>query len=264
MENPHGAESPVTAGGGTGRAGWGPRPAGTDAEVARVPLSRAQAAVLAAVAAGAPGAGETPQLRGPVSLAALTAATGLHENTLRGHLEALLRSGLVRRRRSSPSGRGRPAWLYEVAGGQAGGRLRAEYAGLAGALAASIHRTSPTPREDAVAAGVDWGRELARAAGRHGGSPAEDVLALLTELGFAPRPHDRPAGAAPRDVALTRCPLLDAARRYPDVVCGVHLGIVRGAFAEWGTDGDGTELVPFAEPEACLLRLPPAAAGATP
>ena len=73
---------------------------------------------------------------------------------------------------------------------------------------------------------------------------------MLEEIGFAPE--------ANRDssvVRLTRCPLLDTARRYPDVVCAVHVGIVRGALEEYGAGTVGAELLPFAEPGACLLHL---------
>jgi predicted ArsR family transcriptional regulator len=56
---------------------------------------------------------------------------------------------------------------------------------------------------------------------------------------------------------LTQCPLLDAARTHPDVVCGVHLGIVRGALQEWGTSLGEVELLPFSEPGACRLLMPP-------
>ena len=56
-------------------------------------------------------------------------------------------------------------------------------------------------------------------------------------------------------VRLTRCPLLEAAHKYPDVVCGVHLGLAEGALEEYGADPEGTELLPFAEPGACRLHL---------
>jgi hypothetical protein len=49
--------------------------------------------------------------------------------------------------------------------------------------------------------------------------------------------------------------LLEAAHQYPDVVCGVHLGLTQGALEEFGADPVGTELLPFAEPGACRLHL---------
>ena len=46
--------------------------------------------------------------------------------------------------------------------------------------------------------------------------------------------------------------LLEAARSHPDVVCGVHLGIVEGALQEWAMPSQTAELLPFSEPGACL------------
>lgn len=41
--------------------------------------------------------------------------TGLHGNTIREHLVALVESGQIRRFSDQPNGRGRPVWLYESA-----------------------------------------------------------------------------------------------------------------------------------------------------
>jgi predicted ArsR family transcriptional regulator len=188
----------------------------------------------------------------PTTLAALATASGLHANTVGEHLHALVSSGLARRHPEAPEGRGRPAWLYEATGKDVASHP--EYAGLASALAAAIHRTSTSPTEDAVDAGRGWGHQLARERGARPASSAvaarREVVGLLDEMGFAPQADARSAV-----VALTRCPLLETAHEYPDVVCGVHLGLVRGALEEYGADPDGTELVPFAEPGACRLHL---------
>lgn len=188
----------------------------------------------------------------PTRLAALAALCGLHANTVREHLDALVRQGLARRHPARPQGRGRPAWLYRAAGADAA--PSPEYAGLAAALAATIHRTSTSPVADAASAGAEWGRALARERGaspeRSGVAARRKVVSLFDEIGFAPQ-----ADARSSVVRLTRCPLLEAAHRYPDVVCGVHLGLAQGALAEYGADPGGARLVPFAEPGACRLQL---------
>jgi predicted ArsR family transcriptional regulator len=182
----------------------------------------------------------------------LARAAGLHENTVREHLDALGEEGWVVRHRAAPSGRGRPAWLYEAV--DADPAAGSEYAGLASALASSIHHRSPSPREDALAAGWSWGRDLAgqREAGPRPTAAAarREVVDLLDDLGFAPDTD----GTA-RRVRLTRCPLLEAAHRYPDVVCAVHLGLAQGALEEYGAEPDRVRLTPFAEPGACVLQL---------
>ena len=188
----------------------------------------------------------------PLAQAAIVEATGLHANTVREHLDGLRRQGLVRRIRAEPAGRGRPAWLYEATDNEAAG---SEYAGLAAALAAAIARTSDTPAQTAAAAGEEWGHDLARDRGAVPVRPEvarRHVVHLLGELGFEPED-----GESSARVRLTGCPLLEAAHRYPEVVCAVHLGIVRGALEEYGADPAGSELVPFAEPGACRLVVPP-------
>ncbi|MGB8651903.1 MAG: helix-turn-helix domain-containing protein [Mycobacteriales bacterium] len=211
-------------------------PEGVPAGAAEAGQPRARAAVLAALR----------RQPGPVTLNGLAAATGLHPNTLREHLEALVDAGRVQRTRAQPSGRGRPAALYEAL---PEGRGPSEYAGLAVALAGALRRTSAAPREDALRAGAEWGRVLVRERPSGGTSDArQQVVELLAELRFAP-------GADGSLVRLTRCPLLEAARSDPEVVCSVHLGIVRGALTELGTDPAGSSLEPFSEPGACRLSL---------
>jgi predicted ArsR family transcriptional regulator len=189
----------------------------------------------------------------PLTQAALVRVTGLHPNTVREHLETLVHRGLVARSRAEPKGRGRPAWLYASIAAEPD---TSEYAGLVAALASAIARNSQDPRADAILAGEDWGHDLARNRGARPTSPEsarEHVAAMFDDLGF--QPDQEPAAA---DVLrLTRCPLLEAARRHPDVVCGVHLGIARGALAAYGADPAGSDVFPFAEPGACLLVVPP-------
>ena len=220
------------------RPGFGPV---TGSGRSTTPLSRPRAGLLGVLRAQAE----------PVTLAALATLSGLHVNTVREHLDALVRQGLAKRHTAAPHGRGRPAWLYAAIDEDA---PASEYAGLAAALAATISRSSATPAEDAATAGADWGRRLADERGAHqerdAAAAARQVMDLLDDLGFGAQP-DPENGV----VRLTSCPLLEAAHQYPDIVCGVHLGLVRGALTAYGGDPEGTELLPFAEPGACLLRL---------
>jgi predicted ArsR family transcriptional regulator len=197
-------------------------------------------------------------LAAPATLAAVCAATSLHPNTVREHLEALERDGLVRRAKAEPRGRGRPAWEYSVVPGGQDPLVR-EYAGLAATLAAALRRHSRRPREDSVDAGRAWGAELAAGASPPEGPAAvarrRAVVALLDRLRFSPT-----TGPQARTVRLTRCPLLGVAEQYPDVVCSIHRGLVEGALDRWGDRTTRVQLVPFAEPGACTLTMTTAAA----
>lgn len=189
---------------------------------------------------------------GPATAAELGARTGQHPNTVREHLDALVHDGLLDTVTETPGGRGRPATLYRPTAADPAVGVH-DYAGLATALAGHLARTSADPEADARAAGVDWGRELV---GEYAGSddPRARVLEVLARLGFGPDPDtDDPA----RGIALRSCPLLDAAGRYPRVVCQVHLGIIEGVLDQLGAmTGAGLDLIAFAEPGACRLFLP--------
>ncbi|MBJ7359363.1 MAG: helix-turn-helix domain-containing protein [Nocardioides sp.] len=187
----------------------------------------------------------------PVSVAALVRLTRLHENTVREHLNALVGTGRVRRTRAPATGRGRPAWLYLS---WEGGPEEAQYAGLAAALSRAVAGSAADPTAVAEAQGRAWGRDMVvRQHDDDGSSTAASVVvATLDDLRFAPRV----APEEPTVVRLERCPLLETAHRFPDVVCAVHLGMVRGVLERLGESTEGTGLRPFAEPGACLLELP--------
>lgn len=192
------------------------------------------------------------------SLAALAESAGLHVNTVREQLQQLLDAGLADREAAPATGRGRPAWLYRAT---ARTDQVTEYAGLATTLAVALHRHSPDPTGDAVAAGTEWGHALARRTERPteeptGAGARRQVTTVLDRMGFDPRPDDEH-----HTLRLTRCPLLEAAQKHPDVICAVHLGIAKGALAEYGADDSAVDLLPFAEPGACLLHLTGQTAG---
>jgi predicted ArsR family transcriptional regulator len=201
---------------------------------------------------------------GPCTVSSLAVLTGQHENTIREHLDALVDEELAIKYQSTEHLRGRPAWLYRLADQRDQFRT-GEYAGLASALAGSIARSSSHPNDDAIEAGRTWARELVRDAALNPDKNPGDstklsaiatrrkVISLLIRLGFAPK-HN--VGLTKNK--LTRCPLLDAARQYPDIICNVHLGIIRGALNEFGattTEIDKADLQPFSEPGSCLLRM---------
>ena len=188
-----------------------------------------------------------------MTLRTLAGMMTLHPNTVREHVDTLVHAGLAARVREQPNGRGRPAWVYEVTPSLS---EASEYAMLAVVLSSAIARSSSQPSTDADLAGQEWGRDLARRRGATSTtaeSARDRAVELLDDLGFEPRqdPDDRSS------VRLTRCPLLEAARSNPDIVCNVHLGMVRGVLREYGANTTGSDLVPFAEHGACILIVPP-------
>jgi predicted ArsR family transcriptional regulator len=239
------------------RPGYGPAPPPPDP--AALGLSPARADILdRLLVAGGSG----------LSVAEAARLTALHENTAREHLDALTERGFAERDRQPAQGRGRPAWRYTARRYPSPGGNAAEYATVAAVMASFIARTATDPQQQGLRLGEQWGRDLAErqagdpsagpARGRRGHAGARrQLLDLLDNLGFAP--HQR---AGDDTVLLTRCPLLDIARREPAVVCAMHLGLARSVLASHGGSPVDTELVAFAEPGACHLIVPRSAPAA--
>lgn len=198
------------------------------------------------------------ELRGagkPLDVAELASRVGLHHNTVRSHLDVLMRAGLVSgetERRELP---GRPRVVYRPSSpnneeGGDGFRL------LAHILTSYLAGSAADPDAEAREAGRIWGRYLIeRPAPFAKLSPRESLnrlTGLLSRLGFSPELDDT---VPDRRILLHHCPFEDLATTHPEVTCGVHLGLVRGALAEMGAPVEGTRLDRFVEPSLCIAHF---------
>ncbi|AXH96701.1 helix-turn-helix transcriptional regulator [Ornithinimicrobium avium] len=204
---------------------------------------------------------------------ALAEATGLHDNTVRFHLERLVADGLVERRQGRSPGPGRPPLVF-VARRDQDGAGHDNYELIAGALAMHLG-DGEEAMVAAEAAGRAWGRSHAGSAGSPGSpghaggpdradAPAGDWEAGLDELvrvmdgaGFAPEITDAADGAT---VRVHHCPFGNLAREDRTVPCAVHLGLMRGVAEVAGGAVRVEGLEPFVTPSLCLAHLAPAAA----
>jgi len=76
------------------------------------------------------------------------------------------------------------------------------------------------------------------------------LVDLLAELAFAPKRM-----SASDRIGLRHCPFLELARVRSEVVCPVHLGLMREAVAGWDVPVSVEKLTPFAEPGLCVVQL---------
>jgi predicted ArsR family transcriptional regulator len=81
------------------------------------------------------------------------AHVGLHQNTVRSHLDLLVDSGYAVRRSDAPTGPGRPRMVYEATAASEG---ESDYRLLAEVLARHLLATSERPGEAAMHAGRIW------------------------------------------------------------------------------------------------------------
>lgn len=188
----------------------------------------------------------------PRGVEELAGALGVHANTVRFHLDALVAEGAVSRRTQAPVGRGRPRTVYTGTPGMDRGGARG-YRLLAQVLVGGLAAKDAQGRGDAEAAGRAWGGFLVDAAqppATTGAAAVARLTALLADLGFEP-------AAEPGAIRLRHCPFLELAEEHGQVVCSVHLGLMRGALAAMDAPLTAERLEPFAAPDSCLARLAP-------
>lgn len=181
---------------------------------------------------------------------------GLHPNTARFHLDALVETGLAERSTEDRSAPGRPKVLYATPPGAV--TEEDGYRVLAEILTGALEHTASTPGAAAEAAGAERGRALA--AEQVGPGPtrvsaaraADAVVEDLGRLGFESRAVSTRAG---RRIDIVPCPYLDLARSRPDVVCAVHRGLMQGVLDQLGAPLTVERLEAFAEPGRCVAHL---------
>lgn len=205
-----------------------------------------------------------------MTAAELGEVLGLHQTTVRFHLDQLVAGGIVEAHFVRAGRVGRPSKRYFVAQEEVPVESSPQvgpYQVLAGLLAGALDPAGerPTPEE----AGRRWVRERLGAVPAVTGSRAEaapaattgewlaavgGVVDLLEEWGYFPDLEvDGRQGDA--HLVLRDCPFLDLARVRPEVVCGVHRGLLRGALEMAGESGARVTLQPFTGPRTCQAHL---------
>jgi predicted ArsR family transcriptional regulator len=260
-----------------------PPPLATDTPRHRALSSVSRAGILGLLR-GAPGG---------LTAAEAARASGLHPSTVRAHLDQLGEAALVVREAERHGAPGRPAWRYRAV--EAPAPVDSLYHDLAAALVSHLARAEENPAAAGEQAGRDWGRRLARgdaggvSAGPSGTArsarsgtarsarsgtarsarsgtarsgpartravgPIDGLVGVLDQLGFTPQVVSRD-GPDAGVVHLRTCPFMDLVANNPDVVCGLHLGVIRGALGGLGASTAGTELEPFGVEGACVVRV---------
>lgn len=191
----------------------------------------------------------------PLSVGEIAAHVGLHPNTARFHLDALVDGGFIDRATEDRVLPGRPRMLYQARpGGTRPGRR--SYHLLAEILTSFVAAQSPQATKSALEAGRSWGRYLTEKPPPFRQVDAtfatEQLVATLDEIGFAP---EAVTSGGHREIRLRHCPFRETAERHPEVVCAIHLGLMKGVLQELDAPLDADRLDPFVEPSLCVAHL---------
>lgn len=216
-----------------------------------------------------------------LSAAELGERLDLHVTTVRFHVDQLLDARILDARFVRDGGVGRPSKRYvlrEVPLGESTSTEEAPFVVLAGLLT-SVLSAQEMDRLTPEEAGARWATERAASmqdqqelqhqpgqpdqqenasAVREGQlGKVRDVTRILADWGYTPEVVDEESGEV--GLTLRDCPFLPLAASHPDVVCGVHRGLLRGALDAVGEPGARVSLRPFTGPQTCraLLQLAP-------
>lgn len=197
----------------------------------------------------------------PLSIPEIATAVGLHPNTVRAHLALLVEHGYATGSTEDRDRPGRPRLLYAATPQPASEEERRNYRLLAEVLLGYLSSDPETRAKGgaagAVAAGRAYGRRVADAAGNadrplDAATATQRIIALLRDAGFDPR-----LATDGVHIELRRCPFQELAESHPDLVCGVHLGLMQGALADLGAPITAAALRPFIRPGVCVAALRP-------
>lgn len=181
----------------------------------------------------------------PHTLGDLAGALDVHVNTVRFHVGRLVAAGLAERVEAAPSGPGRPAVRVCATARRESDSARS-YRSLAQALTSAL-ANEPGRAASAERAGRAWGHRLAEELSPT--DPDAALLHVLTDLNFAP------AAVSSTEVELHNCPFLEVATAAPDIVCSVHLGLMRGALDAVESKTRVVGLDPLVRPGLCVAHL---------
>ena len=188
----------------------------------------------------------------PLSVTEIADLTGIHVNTVRFHLDALVEGELAERSVEPRQRPGRPRILYSIRTRVHGPRSYGLLAEMLTGLVSSLDGAGPA----AINAGRAWGRHLVERAAPservESGEAVTRLTAVLDAIGF--QPEVRP-GKTETELRLRHCPFREIAERHTDVVCSMHLGLMRGALEELHAPIEATTLEPFVTPNVCIARL---------
>lgn len=176
----------------------------------------------------------------------LAAALGMHANTVRGHLEELVVSGVAWSTPVPGGGRGRPRNVYYSRAPRQSA-VTNEYVTLVELLAENLENSDV---ESARRIGRTWAKRT-----RCPGDSATDwqgakeaLTAKLRDMGFDPAPRE-----TAEEVGLNACPFITPDGRRPSpVICAMHEGYLQEAAAPMRV-----ELLDFDRPGQCGARFTP-------
>ncbi len=182
----------------------------------------------------------------PLATSDVANSLGLHPNTVRPHLERMRDAGLLQVAVGGRGDVGRPQHRYSIASDAPSLGLEPPTMPVLARMVLAMAKRLEASAADAEAVGVDEGR---RRAVPYDAAPStlEALVSDLDKRGFDPVVTDPTEGVADGAddestvlddtdaiVGFANCPFAELAAEHPELVCGLHRGLVAGFVRQMG------------------------------
>ncbi len=188
----------------------------------------------------------------PLGTAEIAEALGLHTNTVRPHLDRMREAGLLDVTTDGRGDVGRPQHRFSLAAEAPALGLEPPTVPVLARMVLNMAERLRASAADAFAVGEVEG---AGRAARYSAYPSalEALVDELDRLGFDPvvAESEAPDNAV---VAFANCPFAPYAESHPDLVCGLHHGLVAG-FVDTMGDAEVAEFCSIAHRTPCQVEL---------
>jgi predicted ArsR family transcriptional regulator len=186
----------------------------------------------------------------PLATAQIADSLGLHPNTVRPHLDRMREVGLLDVVTDAQGTVGRPQHRYSLAADAPSLGFEPPAFPVLARMLLRLAASADLATADAVEAGREQGVVAADRRGR-AGTCAEALTTELAALGFDPESVVDEDGAT---IAFTRCPFRELAEANPDLVCGLHRGLIEG-FADRRGDARVRDFHDLADRAPCQVEI---------
>lgn len=189
----------------------------------------------------------------PLATGDISESLQLHPNTVRPHLERMRDAGLLTVAVGGRGDVGRPQHRYAIAADAPSLGFEPPTMPLLARMALAMGARLQASADDAEAVGRMEGAARAKPY-RSAPSTLEALVSDLDRLGFDPLVTDSDDGPDSAVVAFANCPFAELAEQHPELVCGMHRGLVEGFVSEMG-DADVSEFCTLTNRTPCRVTV---------
>ncbi len=188
----------------------------------------------------------------PLGTAEIAEALALHPNTVRPHLDRMREAGLLDVTTDGRGEVGRPQHRFSLATEAPSLGLEPPTVPVLARMVLNMAERLQASAADAFAVGQAEGASRAASYAAYP-SALEALVDDLDRLGFDPvvAESDAPDNAI---VAFANCPFATYAESHPDLVCGLHHGLVAG-FVDTMGDAEVAEFCSIVHRTPCQVEL---------